>query len=51
MLLWRHHEGGQVNAVIEVRFGVPLGNLKPQKVRDCVLPTLVGRTGLEPVTP
>ncbi len=39
------------DAVIEVRFGVPLGNLEPQKVRDCVLPTLVGRTGLEPVTP
>ena len=39
------------DAVIEVRFGVPLGNLEPQKVRDCVLPILVGRTGLEPVTP
>ena len=26
-------------------------DLEPQKVRDCVLPTLVGRTGLEPVTP
>ncbi len=39
------------DAVIEVRFGVPLGKLEPEKVRDCVLPTLVGRTGLEPVTP
>lgn len=33
------------DAVIEVRFGVSLGNLEPQKVRDCVLPTLVDRAG------
>ena len=39
------------DAVIEVRFGVPLGKLEPDKVRDCVLPTFVGRTGLESVTP
>ena len=39
------------DTIIEVRFGVPLGRIEPLKVRDCVLPTLVGRTGLEPVTP
>jgi len=39
------------DVVIEVWSGVSLGNLELQKVRDCVLPTLVGRTGLEPVTP
>jgi len=39
------------DAVIEVHFGVPLGKLETRKIGDCVLPTLVGRTGLEPVTP
>jgi len=39
------------DAVIEVHFGVPLGNLEPRKIRDSVLPTLVGRAGLEPATP
>ena len=46
---WTHTEA--TDTIIEVRFGVPLGHIEPRKVRDCVLPTLVGRTGLEPVTP
>ena len=39
------------DTIIEVRFGVPLGCIEPLKVRDCVLPTWVGRAGLEPATP
>jgi len=46
---WTHTK--PTDTIIEVRFGVPLGRIEPQKVRDCVLPTLVGRAGLEPATP
>ena len=46
---WTHTK--LTDTIIEVRFGVPLGSIEPRKVRDCVLPTLEGRAGLEPATP